>query len=812
MLRNYLAAAFRNLLRNRLYALISVGGLAVAFAAALLIAIFIGDEFSYDKWIPGAKDVYLVSNTATMKSGHPDISDSTPPDVAGWLRVDFPQMQAVARLWSDQRPVRRGRIEAVEPMQWADPDIFSILPLPAVAGDLKTALARPDSVVLTRTLARKYFGTDNPVGQTLLVDGRYPMRVSAVLEDLPSNTHLRMTMVASGKAPISELTRMDNMPAERRTKPWSAYTYFRLGPGVSVQPIVDRLPAFVRAHMPGYAPEKIGAAGLTFQITPIAGIHFRPRALSVMTPRGDLAATQSVTAIGALIVLMAGINFVNLMTARSGRRAVEVGVRKLTGAQRPHLVEQFIGEALIYAALGALIAFVLAEALLPGLNAFLGRRMAFPYGLALPVLLGLVLLIGGLAGAYPALVMSSFRPAAVLKGGAVQGSSSAALRQALVTFQFAVLIGLIVSTAVIWRQTAFATKESLRLDSDQMLLIAAPCVPDTFEKEVAALPGVSGAACSWMAPLFNTFGVYARSAQGQELSFYSNEIGFGFFELYGLKPLAGRFFSREYGGDSISVADDRPDRPEAVVINQTAMRALGFSKPADAVGKSFTWTHIKTPDGLFFTLHPARIIGVVEDFPMNSIRARIEATAFYVQPDQQAYINVKLKGHDIPETLKALAGLWRKTGHAGRPNSFFLDRVIQGRYRDVTQQGQLFGIFAGVAIFIACLGLVGLAAFATERRTKEVGVRKAVGASSFDVLKLFLWQFTMPVLWANLVAWPLAFLAMSRWLQGFAYRVPLTVWPFALAAAAAILIAWLTVLAQASRAARSRPVASLRYE
>jgi putative ABC transport system permease protein len=197
---------------------------------------------------------------------------------------------------------------------------------------------------------------------------------------------------------------------------------------------------------------------------------------------------------------------------------------------------------------------------------------------------------------------------------------------------------------------------------------------------------------------------------------------------------------------------------------------------------------------------------------MNSIRARIEATAFYVQPDQQAYINVKLKGHDIPETLKALAGLWRKTGHAGRPNSFFLDRVIQGRYRDVTQQGQLFGIFAGVAIFIACLGLVGLAAFATERRTKEVGVRKAVGASSFDVLKLFLWQFTMPVLWANLVAWPLAFLAMSRWLQGFAYRVPLAVWPFALAAAAAILIAWLTVLAQASRAARSRPVASLRYE
>ena len=811
MLRNYLAAALRNLLRNRLYTLISVGGLAIAFAAALLIAIFVGDEFSYDRWIPGAKDAYLLTNTAVMKSGHPDISDSTPPDVAGWLRVDFPQMKAVARLWSDRLPVRHGRIEAVEPMMWADPDIFEILPLPTVGGDLKTALARPDGLVLTQTIARKYFGTDSPVGQILLID-QHPMRVAAVIKDLPSNTHLGMAMIVSGRAPFSELARMDNMPAERRTKPWSAYTYFRLGPGASVQPVVDRMPAFVKAHMPGYAPERKGAAGFTFQITPIAGIHFRPRALSVMTPRGDLAATQSVTAIGALIVVMAAINFVNLMTARSGRRAVEVGVRKLTGAQRPDLVVQFIGEALIYAALGALLAFVLAEALLPGLNAFLGRRMAFPYGLALPVLLGLVLLIGALAGAYPALVMSGFRPAAVLKGGVVQGSGGATLRQALVTFQFAVLIGLIVSTAVIWRQTAFATKESLRLDSDQMLLIAAPCVPDSFEKEVAALPGVNGAACSWMAPLFNTFGVYARSAQGQELSFYSNAIGFNFFELYGLKPLAGRFFSREYGGDSISVADDRPDRPEAVVINQTAMRALGFSKPADAVGKSFTWTHIKTPDGLFFTLHPARVIGVVEDFPMNSIRARIEPTAFYVQPDQQAYINVKLKGRDIPETMKAIDRVWRATGHPGKANTFFLDRVMQGRYRDVTQQGQLFGIFAGIAIFIACLGLVGLAAFATERRTKEVGIRKAVGASAFDVLKLFLWQFTVPVLWANLAAWPLAFLAMTRWLQGFAYHIPLTVWPFALAATAAVLIAWLTVLAQTSRAARSRPVTALRYE
>jgi putative ABC transport system permease protein len=242
------------------------------------------------------------------------------------------------------------------------------------------------------------------------------------------------------------------------------------------------------------------------------------------------------------------------------------------------------------------------------------------------------------------------------------------------------------------------------------------------------------------------------------------------------------------------------------------MRALGFARPSDAVGASFPRTHVKTMDGVFFQVHPARIIGVVEDFPLNSIRERIEPTAFYVQPDQAQFINVKLRGHDIPETMKALDVLWRESGHPGQLGRFFFDQVVQERYRDVTQQGQLFAIFAGIAIFIACLGLVGLAAFATERRTKEVGVRKAMGACAFDVLKLFLWQFTVPVLWANLIAWPLAFLAMSRWLQGFAYRIPLTVWPFALAAAAAVLIAWLTVLAQASRAARARPVTALRYE
>jgi putative ABC transport system permease protein len=410
------------------------------------------------------------------------------------------------------------------------------------------------------------------------------------------------------------------------------------------------------------------------------------------------------------------------------------------------------------------------------------------------------------------MVLSSFRPAGVLKGQLVRSTGGALLRQGLVGLQFAVLIGLVVSTVVIWRQTVFATRESLRLDSDQMLMVYAPCGPNALKQEIAALPGVAGVACSSDAPLNHHMVTDVRLPGGRIVDVDANDVGFGFFELYGLKPLAGRFFAEAHGGDAISAADDRPDRDEAVVVNQTAARDLGYARPADAVGKSFPWMHDKDTSGRMFKLHPARIIGVVDDFPIASIRSRIQPTAFYVQPDRQTYINVKLKGRDIPQTTKAIEALWPKHGFPGRITAFFLDQVVQSRYRDITQESQLFGIFAGIAVLIACLGLVGLAAFATERRTKEVGIRKAVGASALDVLKLFLWQFTVPVLWANLVAWPLAFLAMSRWLQGFAYRIPLTVWPFALAAAAAVLIAWLTVLAQASRAARARPVSALRYE
>ena len=807
MFRNYLAAALRNLSRNRLYGAINIIGLAVGLAAAILIALFVRDEFSYDRWIPGYQDVYRVSTIAGLSSG-PQASDTSPPDLAGWLRLDFPSMQAVARLWPDQRGVKHGQIEAQEPVLWADPDIFKVFPLPVVAGDLTTALSQPDSVVLTRTLARKYFGRDDPIGQTLEIDGVHPLRVTAVLRDIPSDSHLALGIVASGKAPFSTLAQLDAMSSAGRTKPWAAFTYFRLRPGASVDPILAAMPSFIDRHMPGYRM----MAHLVMPVTPIAAIHLQPPAIGAMTPRGDLATVTAIAAVGLLIVLVAGVNFVNLMTARAGRRAVEIGVRKLAGAGQGDLMIQFIGESLIYIVLSAVLALGLSALLLAPLNAFLGRSIRFGFvqdPALFAALAALVAGLGVLAGAYPAFVLSAFRPAAVLKGGVIQGGGSAAVRQTLIALQFAVLIGLFISTVVIYRQTIFATKESLRLNGDQMLLVQAPCASQTTETEIEALPGVMGAACSMQLPLSITLPTEVWLANGSHTTLYYNSVGFGFFELYGLKPVAGRFFSRARGVD-LSKSDD--PSLESIVLNETAVRKLGFASAAAAIGKTITWAHLKTMDGVFAPPHPALVIGVVPDFNMGSIRKLIEPAGFYVDPSQLQTINVKLRGHDIPETLRAIDHLWVRLGRPGPAQRVFFDQAVQGLYRDVVRQGELFAMFAGVSMLIACLGLVGLAAFATERRTKEIGVRKAMGAGRWDILKLFLWQFTQPVLLANLIAWPIALLVMTHWLRGFAYHIALTPWPFVIAALAALVIAWLTVLFQAIAVAAAKPVDALRYE
>jgi putative ABC transport system permease protein len=833
MLRNYLSAALGNMGRNGLYAAITILGLAVSFTAAILIGLYVRDEYSFDRFVPGHENVYRVKLDLLLPGQKPRPIDVVQSSVTARLKLDFPEIQYAARVASSFSVTKRGDATSNDLVTWVDPDFFRVMPYPVLAGDPNAALASPDGLVLTRSAARQYFGEDRPIGRTLLVNPRtdarldlppdeakaiagfHPMRVAAVLADPPSSSHLTIQVFASGRASFSPIAVEDRHASDNSE---FELAYLRLKPGASPAGWTERLRAFADQR---YPDREEPHSTSRFWLAPLDGIHFVPIGIGpdgIMRPSADQRVDIAIAAVGALIVAIAGINFVTLMTARATRRAVEVGVRKATGATRRDLVLQFMGEALVYVAVAMVMAVVAAELALPSFDAFLGRSLKFDY-LADPSVLGALvaaaLLTALLAGAYPALVLSSFRPAAALKGGLGLSTGSVAVRQGLVIAQFAILIGLIVMTATIYRQTRYVLNDALRIDTDQMIRLGGPC-NSAFDRESRNLPGVKGVACAGGPVLaLGTSETTAFAPDRSVRTIYTATVGPGFFELHGLKPVAGRFFSRSRGED---VLLDRPAAPPelrpSIVLNESAVRLLGLGGPAAAVGKAVPWERpsLQLPPDAKAPDLPSRVIGVVPDFTLGSLRGAVNPTIFYVEPISSGNLVMKLDRQRIPEALDGLRQLWRRTGHEGPPNVVFESQSIQRLYQDVITQGVCLGICSGLAILIACLGLFALAAFVTERRIKEIGVRKAMGASSADVVRLLLWQFTQPVLWANLVAWPAAFFAMDYWLHGFAYRVGQPAWLFVAAAAAAALIAWATVSFQSWTVARAKPARALRYE
>ena len=828
MLRNYIAAALGNLRRNWLYAGITILGLSVSFAAAILIGLYLRDEYSFDRFIPGNQQIYRLEEVLTLPGRKAAPSDSVPSMMAGVVRLNFPQVEQITRLEMHTVGVRKGDFQAIEPIAWADANFFKLMPMPVLAGDPSAALQAPDGLVLTREVARKYFGEDAPIGKTLKItttlnlpgggppgfSAPHVMRVLAVLKDLPESSHINAGVFGSGHAPMSLLALDDLHPSPFED---TTLTYVKLKPGTSADALQASLRAFTDKRFAGPA----GPPPVHFPLRPLADLHFtaHPGEPGLRAP-GDRAVDAGIGAVGLLIIVIAAINFVTLMTARATRRAVEVGVRKAVGARRRDLIAQFMGEAVVYVLIATLIGVSLAELALPYANALVDRSIRFDY-LADPRLLaaiaGVALTTALLAGAYPAVVISGFRPVSALKGGAGQATGSAAVRQVLVVVQFAILIGLIVMTATVYRQTSFALTDAVRLDTDQIFRINAPC-ESAMKHAVAALPGVKQVACASQVVVADGEEHNNATLAGHpRLSVSMAAADAGFFEMHGLKPLAGRFFDPNRGQDMVlERSGEGPANQPTIVLNETAARMLGFGTPQNAVGKTISWSRWSAAWAGGGSGPPpaaaSEVIGVVPDFTLRSIRNHIEPEIYYVDPGDSRFMVAKLDGRQLPETIKAIGAAWRATGHDRPLPQAFENQVVQDLYRDVITQGIAIGICAGLAILIACLGLFALAAFTTERRTKEIGVRKAMGASTSDLVRLLLWQFTKPVLWANLVAWPLAFWAMDHWLKGFAYRVDLPPWLFLIASTAAVMIAWATVSTHAWLVARAKPATALRYE
>ena len=824
MFRNYFSAALRNLVRNRLYAAINITGLAVGFAAAIFAALFVRDELTFDQWLPGYRDIYEVTTIYPGFRGvAPQETEESYRDVAAGLMLEFPEVKRAGRISRPKEAtLRRGEIQNLEPfVASADPQIPTVLPFPTIAGDLRTALDAPDGLILTRAMARKYFDRDAPIGETIDVDG-HPLRVAAVIEDWPSNTRFTAQVFVSAKASFSELGESDAQKFTPELEPYmmvnAGSTFLRLRPGASIAALQQQMPAFIDRHIP-----KELISGVEMHLRPLAAMHLNP-VTRLPTRASLLAPIIGMAGIGILIIIAAAINFINMTTARAARRAVEVGVRKVTGAARRQLIVQFMGESLLCVLLGMATAVALVEVLLPAYQAFLRRGITFDIGrdpLLMLGVAGVTVVTGVLAGFYPAFVLSAFRPVVVLKSRVTQKDSSG-VRRVLVVLQFAILIGLTAASGVTYRQTNFAMNEGLRFDKDQTLIVYRGCQP-ALKAEIEALPGVRAAACSWGEPGDGGYRSAMTVSNGATANdIYAAPVDLDYFTIYGIQPSAGRLFAHDRHGDE-AVVDASVNPP--VIINESAMHQFGFTSPNAALGQMITWRRMQPSRGAINTLPmlPSEIIGVVPDISMHAQKAtqslvyfadmRLSAPATGFVTSGAQMLNLRLGGRYIPETLKAIDRLWAKASDGNRPiRRMFIDQRLQEIYLDVTRESQVFAIFAGLAVLIAGLGLFSLAAFTVEQRTKEIGIRKSMGASRADILGMMVWDFTKPVLWANLIAWPAGYLAMRRWLESFAYHIDLEPWTFLAASALALVIAVTTVAGHALLVARAQPVTALRYE
>jgi putative ABC transport system permease protein len=788
--RHFLLAWARNLAANRLLSAIAIIGLAIGLAGAILMALIARIPLTYNQHVPGHDRTYLAVSVMRGEGMAPDYQQASPGAAAERLRLNLPEVEAIARLAEAEAELRRGGRTGRAAIYWADPNFFDLLRLPALHGDLEQALARPDGLVMTRTEALRHFGRADAVGEAIEVAGG-PMILRAVIADPPPNrTDLAGGIFASGLGARSALAAMRaDGPGQFSI---GVRTYLRLRPDASADAVQARIAPLIAGMVP---PPLRSAYRLELVRIDRLALHegFHPGAGQRLAIGGFVA---------ALILFIAVANFVNLSIALSARRRREIGVRKASGAGRRHIAGQFLGEAVLTVLVAALLAAAASELLLPYVNAFLETGASFDYVADPALLVGLLagaVLLGLVAGAYPAFLLAALPPATILqdKGGA--GPRGALVRSILVTGQFAILIGLVVATIVVQQQRRFALGEALRMDIDQVVTVAAPC-PAAFREEVGKLPGVRAVSCSGAELL--TGEVFAFiDWRGGRLSADIVSALPSIFALYGVRPLAGSL-------DTLPTAGE--DAVSRVVVNDAAVRRLGFASPAAAIGAV-----LPIPSDSPGVDARAAIIAVVPDFAFQSIETAIEPTIYLMRPHAPSapgLVSIRLAGQRLPETLAAIDRLWRATGNEGPIERAFVSEHVEGLYRNLERSGQLFAIFSGLAIFLSCLGLVGLSLSTAERRTKEIGIRKALGATTGQILALLLWQLSRPVLWANVIAWPVAWWLIEDWLSGYAYRPPLQLWLFPAAGMLALAIALGSVGTLALLVARQKPIVALRYE
>jgi len=810
MLKNFFKTAWRNLMKYKFISFINLFGLTVGLTCCLLILTYILNELSYDRYNKDAGQVYRVTRTFYNGNGDKSLELSTvAPPFGYYFPTDFPEIQKMTRLEDIGNTAFRYKDKLInEPdVYFADENLFDVFTVKVLEGDQKTALSGPFSVMLTEATAKKYFGDEDPINKVLRANNQFDVKVTGVYKAFPPNAHLHPNILVS----FNTLNDTAVYGAENLRTNWgnnSFFTYIKLPKNYNIKNMEARFPAFLNNHMAGQyggmQPSKLTSLGLQ----KLTDIHLYSHTDYEAEPNGDINRVYIFSAIALFILLIACINYMNLSTARSALRAKEIGIRKVVGARKKQLIVQFLAESVLITWAAILFAFALLYFLLPFLNKLSAQDLSVSILMRWQILVPLFLspfVVGIVSGLYPAFFMSSFQPAKTLKGLFKVGGGSISFRKVLVVTQFAISIILIITTIIVFQQLRFVQKASLGYDKEHLLTLPYSSQMndqyESFRNTLLQNSNIKDVGRSSRIPTGRLLDDMGASAPGSdsmvpvkaEIRYVATD--YDFIPTYGISMAAGRNFSRDYRTDTSNF-----------VINESAVKAIGWKSPEQAVGKDLKYGSIK-----------GHIIGVVKDFHFESLHQLIKPMIFIMPAtsgNNSFYnsISIKISGQNVSSALATIQDTWQKYNPDLPYQYTFLDENFSKLYASEQTQETIFMVFASIAIFIACLGLFGLSAFAISQRVKEIGVRKVLGANVPGIVALISKDFLKLVMIASFIAFPVAWYAMDKWLHGFAYRVNIHWWVFILAAIAALLIALLTVSFQAIKAAVANPVKSLRTE
>lgn len=800
MIRNYIKTAVRSLMKNKGFTILNVLGLSVGLATCLLIVFYVVDEFSYDRYNVNADRIYRITENARLNGNEASYAGSEKP-LMDALKV-FPQVEKMARIFPKDDlfltvpkfSMRKGNNNIQEKnVAFAESNLFDVFTLPMIDGTPSTSLSGPHSAVITETMAKKYFNKVNAVGETLTINDTSFYKVTGVIKDIPAQSHFNYDFLLS----------YSSIP-ESHANGWGyggVHNYLLLKPGTDVRKLEAQITAIEIKN--SFSPKawSTGNNYLKIVLTPLLDIHLRSTSQYELSEGGNIQYIYIFSAIAIFILLIACVNFMNLSTARSANRAKEVGVRKVLGSARKYLIAQFLTESILVTLASTIIAVFLAYMALPLFNQMAAKQLSFNaqiFSWLLPSLVVIVLVIGFLAGSYPAFFLSAFQPIEVLKGKIAAGFKGGFLRSFLVVFQFSISIFLIIGTLVIYNQLKYIHTKSLGYNRSQMLVIKNVNVlgkqAKILKQEVKQMPGVINVTMSTYLPTGderNTTGLFPELPIDIKHDILTEfwPVDENYLNTLGIKLAAGRNFSDQLASDS-----------SAMIVNEAFVRKMGRKDPLNV-------TYYRDSYGI----QPYHIIGVVKDFHYSSLRNEIKPLAFYYSEDRGA-ITARVNTANLPALMSQLQDKWKELSPANAFTYSFMDQDFDAAYRSEQRVGTIFITFTALAIAIACLGLFGLAAYAAEQRNKEIGIRKVLGANISTIVSMLSMDFIKLVFIAILIASPIAWWAMNKWLQGFAYRESIQWWVIISAGTIAILIAFFTISFQSIRAAIANPVDSLRSE